>query len=352
MKSKFKDISLLFRSRLKQLFKPSFLSSKNTFIGLDIGSAYVKAVSLEQSGQTANITGFSREIIEADIKDAIKKVLSKLTIKKKELAVSISGQSVALRYVNIPMMSQEEAERSMSFELERYIPFKKEEVNFDFTILKKNKNTGKMLVLIAAAKKEAVNNKISLCRELGYHLSFIDVCPLAIANYFEFTTNIKEKVCAVINLGATFSSLDIIEDGLLVLSRDIFIGGGDFTKKISEVLNKDFKEAEEIKLKSFDDNLIQSLEPIFNNLARELKVSFNFYETQENRLIDKILVTGGSAQLKGMIDSLNHHLGHNIELLAFDSDKFRLKSSLNLEEFKADFNFFTLALGMALRNFK
>ena len=351
MSDKIKDTFSSFISRLKQLFRPAFSSTKNAFVSLDIGSTYIKAVSLEKNGKVVNITGFSREKIETDIKEAIKKALSVLSVKRRELAISVSGQNVVLRYVNIPIMNQEEIAKSMGFELERHIPFKRDEVNFDFTILKKNKNTGKMLVLIAAAKKILVEDKVNLCRELGYHLSFIDVCPLAIANYFEFVNDVKDKVYGIINLGAAVSSVDIIEDGLLVLSRDIFIGGNDFTKKISEVLNNNFKEAEEIKLNSLDNNLMQSLEPIFNNLSRELKVSFNFYETQENRLIDKVLITGGSTQLKGMIESLKHYLGYNIELITFKSDKIKLGASLDSSKFKEDFNFFTLALGMGLRNF-
>lgn len=353
MEKKTKESFSFFSSQIKQLFKrkPSFLSSHNTYVSLDVGSAYVKAVSLEKVGESVNISGFGCEKIGADAKESIEKALSSLPIKKKELAISISGPGVVLRYVNIPVMSYEDAAKSMAFELERYIPFNKGEVNFDFVILKKNKNTGKMLVLITAAKKDLVNSKIYLCRELGYQLSFIDVCPLALANYFEFTSNIKDKVYAIVNLGASVSSACIIEDGLLALSRDIFIGGNDFTKKISEVLNKDFKEAEEVKLKSLNDNLLQSLEPIFNNLVKELKVSFDFYETQENRLIDKILVTGGSSYLNGMLDFMKHYLGQNIELISFSQEKFKLGPSLDVEKFKEYFNYFTFALGMAFRNF-
>ncbi|MDD5006069.1 MAG: type IV pilus assembly protein PilM [Candidatus Omnitrophica bacterium] len=346
-----KVISLSSLSPLKQLFRPTIISSRNTFVSLDIGSAYIKAISLEKSGQNVNITGFSCDKIESDVKETVKKALSNFSMKKKELAISVSGPNVVLRYVNIPIMSHDEIKKSMAFELERYIPFKKEEINFDFTILKENNKIGKMLVLIAAVKKELVNSKVELCRDLGYSLNFVDVCPLAVANYFEFISHAKDTVCAVINLGATSTSTAIIEDGLLVLSRDIFIGGNDFTKKISETLNKDFKEAEELKLNSLDSNLIQSLEPVFSNLTKELKASFDFYETQENRLIDKIFVTGGSAKLQGLVEFFKHYLGQNIELINFNPDKFKLSPNLKSEELERDFNFFTFALGMAVRNF-
>ena len=350
MDSKFKNIPPFLNTYLKKLFKPNFLPSKDVSVSLDIGRAYVKAISLEKDKQVINITGFSCEKIETHLKNSVSKALSSLPIRKKEVAMSISGQSVVLRYVNMPIMSNEELVKSMNFEMEKYIPFKKDQINYDFAVLKRNKNTGKMLVLIAAAKKDMVENKTSLCRSLGYYPSFIDVCPLAVANYFEFAKNIKDGVCAVVNLGAAVSSVDIIEDGLLVLSRDIFIGGDDFTKRISEFINKDIKTAEEIKIKSLDDNLIQSLEPVFNNLARELRASFDFYETQENRLIDKIFITGGTAELKGLIEFLKHSLGHDIELITFDTDRLRLRPSLDSELFKENFNFFTIALGMALRD--
>jgi len=351
MERKEKGAAFLFSEKIKRLFKPSLSSSKNIHISLDIGSTYIKAVALEKAAQSVNIHGFGYTKIEKDVKEAIKNTLSSLPVKKKELSVSVSGSNVVLRYVHIPAMNQEEISKSMAFELERYVPFNKDEINFDFVVLKNNKNTGKMLVLIVAAKKDLVDSRIFLCRELGYNLSFIDVCPLALANYFEFISAIKDKVCAIVNLGANISSVSIIEDGLLALSRDIFIGGNDFTKKISEVLNKDFKEAEQIKMESLNDSLLQSLEPVFTNLTKELKVSFDFYETQENRLIDKILVTGGSAYLKGMLDFMKHYLGPNIELITFDEQKLKLSPSLDAVKFKDNFNYFTFALGMGFRNF-
>jgi type IV pilus assembly protein PilM len=347
---KIKDSINYVGSQVKHLFKPSFLASKNSSVSLDIGSAYVKAISLEKDAQSFNITGFSCEKTEPDIKNTIKKALSKLPIKKRDLAISISGHSVVLRYVNMPIMNYEEFVKSMSFELEKYIPFNKDEINFDFSILKKNKNTGKMLVLIAAAKKDLVEKRMSLCKDLGYQPVFVDVCPLALANYFEFTRQPSmEEVCAVINLGSSISSVDIIEDGQLVLSRDIFIGGHDFTKSISELRGKSMEESESIKLNSINEEIIQHLEPIYNNLIKEIKTSFDFYETQANRVIEKIICTGGAVHLKNLMESFKQNLGQDVSILTFNPDKLPLIPSLNEEEFRNKFNFLTIALGIALR---
>lgn len=125
MGNKFKDIYLHAFSYIGQLLKPSFLSSQNSSISLDIGNMYVKAISLEKNNQVMEITGFSCARVDSDIKDTIKKVISKLPIKKKELAISVSGHNVALRYVTMPIMSHEEVVKAMTFELEKYIPFNK-----------------------------------------------------------------------------------------------------------------------------------------------------------------------------------------------------------------------------------
>jgi type IV pilus assembly protein PilM len=354
MDKRFQDFTHFFNNQLKRILKPSFLTTQRYSVGLDIGSAYVKAVSLERHDKILNITGFGCERIDVDLKNTIKKVLFNLPIRKKELAMSISSQSVVLRYVNMPLLNDEELAKSMTFELEKYIPFKKEEVNIDFAVLKKNQDTNKMSVLIAAAKKDLVESRISILRELGYATAVVDVCSLSVANYFEFVKGPQEGVCAIINLGAAITSVDIIEDGLLALSRDVFIGGSDFTKEISVILDKNIEEAEAIKLRVIDDNLVQSLESVFSNLVKEVKTSFDFYETQENRLIDKIFITGGTAQLKGLMEFFKHYLGQDVEFITFASDKFKLKSSLSFkvspEEFEKKFNFLTIALGTAIRN--
>ncbi|MFH1622708.1 MAG: type IV pilus assembly protein PilM [Candidatus Omnitrophota bacterium] len=353
MGNKFKDIYSQAFGYIGHLLKPSFLSSRNSSISLDMGSMYVKAISLEENNQEWEITGFSCIKVDSNLKDTVKKAILKLPVKQKELAMSLSGHNLVLRYVTMPIMSQEEVVKSMTFELEKYIPFNKEEINFDFNILTKNKTTGKMSVLIAAAKKDLINKKIGLCSELGYRPKFIDVCPLAIANFFEYSRIPKEKeVCTIVNLGASISSVDVFEEGQLVLSRDIYVGGNDFTKKIAGTINKEFNAAEEIKLNSLTEDLMQSLEPIYSNLIKELKVSFDFYETQSNRAIDKILITGGTAYLKGMQDSLKQSLGQDVEMISFDKDKFKLNSSLNVQEFEKDFNLYTTALGVAIRDFK
>ena len=340
-------------SSLQDIFRkampPRTASGSTISTSLDIGDTYVKAISIKRNNHDVAVIGFACEKTSSDVKSTIKYILSNMPVNKREIALSIAGRGVVLRYVNLPIMNHEDTASAMAFELEKYIPFSKDEVHFDFSVLKKNKNTGKMLVLIAAAKKDIIAEKIKLCEELGYRLRFIDVNPLAIANYCAEIEGVKEGVCAALDLGSAVASVDILEDGLLVLSRDIFIGGNDFTKKISEYFNKDFQEAEQIKMTALDSAVASSLESAMSNLIAELKVSFDFYETQTNRLIDKILLTGGTAKLGGIVDALHQSLGQEVELIQYNPQKLTVDPSVDMQRLKEHFNYLIVALGTALR---
>lgn len=340
---------LSFGGSLRNAMSPRLASGPVISTGLDIGDTYVKAVSARKNNQEITVAGFACEKISSDVKSTIEHILSSMPVNKREIALSIAGHGVVLRYVNLPIMNHEETASAMAFELEKHIPFSQEEVHFDFSILKKNKNTGKMLVLIAAAKKDIIAEKIKLCEELGYRLRFIDVNPLAIANYCSEIEGVKEGVCAAIDVGSSVASLDILEDGLLVLSRDIFIGGNDFTKKIAEYLSKDFQEAEQIKMAALDSAVVLSLESVMSNLIAELKVSFDFYETQTNRLIDKILLTGGGAKLAGIVDALHQSLGQDVEVIQYNPQKLAADPVLDIQRLKEHFHYLVAALGTALR---
>jgi len=317
---------------------------------LDIGNAYVKAVSLKKDDHGAvTVMGFGCEKIGDDVKTTIKNVLSKMPTNKKDVALSVAGRGVILRYITLPIMSYEETVNSMAFELEKYIPFSPEDINFDFSILKKNKNTGKMLVLIAAAKKELISQRLKLCEEVGCRPRCIDVGPLAVANFCSEIEQVREGVCAVVELGSSATSLDIIEDGLLVLSRDIFIGGNDFTKRIGENLGKNFEEAEQLKVSGAAEEIASSMEVVLSNLIGELKVSFDFYETQSNRLIDKILLSGGSARLKVVVDAFRQSLGQEVFLIEHDPQKLKIDPAVDAEQFRKQFNYLVVAIGTALR---
>jgi len=334
---------------LKKYFKGSF-SESNSIIGLDIGSLFVKAISVERDKQQFTITGFCRHKVEANkLSDTVKDALASIPTKKKEICVSVSGQGVVLRYVNLPLMNKTELEKSISFEIEKYIPFPVSEIYFDFYILRENRNASKMLVLFAAAKKEVVDSRIKLCKELGYQVISVDIDSVALANYFEKIHGVGEGVYAVINIGASFTLLDVIEDGVLVLSREINVGGNDFYKAIVEHLGKDAQDMEALVKGGFKQDTAPIIEEVLNNLINGIKISFDFYECSANRVLDKVFITGGAIIIPGLIDFLKHSFDQEICRIVPAENSFKIAASLKRDDFIKEADFFSIASGMVLR---
>jgi len=143
-------------------------------------------------------------------------------------------------------------------------------------------------------------------------LKAIDLDCLALANFFiEFVSaHEKSSGIGIINIGKTVSNINIIVDGVPYLSRDIFIGGDDITKKICEVFEVDYPEAEKMKTEpqNKEADLAHLWEPILHDLAAEIRVSLDYFEARNNKAVDKILITGGTSRLYGLEEYFHHVL--------------------------------------------
>src|SRR6185369_15334844 len=173
-------------------------SKKKEVIGIDIGSSSVKLVQLKDlkgSYQLINagIVSLPPEaIVDNTLMDstaivgAIKNLITSLGIKVKEVACSISGNSVIIRKIILPAMPLEELEDQITWEAEQYIPFDINDVNMDFQILSPDSiDPSKMNVLLVASKKDIINDYVAVFIESGLHLSVVDVDSFAVQNAFE-----------------------------------------------------------------------------------------------------------------------------------------------------------------------
>lgn len=340
---------------MKQLLKPKQRFS----VGLDIGSSSIKAVALELKDKEVFLKNYNLTEILAgtDLSSAIKQALSSTEVNAnyERINISLSGQSVVIRYVWLPLMSEKELNSSLKFEAAKLIPFSIEEVNVDSFILKQDVSNNKMLVLIVAAKKEAVSERIKLLQNLGFKIAVIDVDSLALINAFNFNHHSSEeglpKAFALLNIGASVSNLNILEEGIPVFSRDIYIGGNNFSKKIADSLGMNLGEVENLKKnpdEAMRDKILSLVESILSNLASEVRISFDYYESQGASSVEKIFLSGGGSLLSNLKDNLNHTLGIDIDywdptqrlIFLAESDSQKIKS------YSAQF---AIALGLAMR---
>jgi type IV pilus assembly protein PilM len=241
----------------------------------------------------------------------------------------------------------------MKFEIEKYVPFPLADVVTDYTVLGEIKGKAKTNILIAAAKNELIHKKFALAQELGLKVKAIDLDSLALANFYtEIVGNPKDcACCAVINMGKTCCNMDIVVDGQPFLSRDIFVGGDDFTKKIAEALDLDIPEAEKLKCapQGREDELAAIWDSVLSNLVSEIRVSLDYFESRGSKAADLVLITGGTSRLCGIRDYMEHALAVDVKYLEY-TDRLSLGAGVNRQAFAVDSDLLTVSLGLALRD--
>ncbi|MCM8799531.1 MAG: pilus assembly protein PilM [Candidatus Omnitrophica bacterium] len=334
-----------------------FKKKQNIKIALDWGSYSLKIVKLESINNRHIIRNFLFVNIASskDVLSLIKDSLFKLEVGSLPISMSASGHNVICRYINFPLMNEEEFKEAIKFEAPKYIPFSFNDVYFDSIILKKDTSAKKMLVLIAAAKKDYIDQRIDVIKKVGFNVSLIDIDSLAISNCFNFNfskdASLKNKAVVLLNIGSSITNLNILEDRIAVLSRDIKIAGDDFTKRISSDLGCDFETAEGIKTQP-DEEQIQkirpSLEAVASLLAQEIRISLDYYESQSVSTVDKLYLTGGSSILINLKEILSRYLDMEVEI--WDPlVGFEVSESINQQEIYSKSRYLAVSLGLALR---
>lgn len=341
--------------KLKALLKLKDRFSKERFsVGLDIGTSTVKLVKLKFSQDTAELCDFKLVPVQAELNQTLKTIMQSQDIKR--VNISVTGLSTIIRYVNFPQMNESELKQALKFEAPKYITFPILEANLDSYILKPDLPDNKMMVLLAAVKKELINQRLKLMEDLGLKTNIIDIDSLALINAFNFNyagdfDNLKNKTIALLNIGASMSNINILEDGIPVLSRDIYIAGNNLTQKIQDTLGMDFKSAEEWKFNPDKERLervITSIKSALSELAQELRTSFDYYESQSASSVEKIFLSGGSSKFFGLKDILTSLL--DIEVEYWDPLKqINIANSIDPKEIKALSSQLAVAVGLALR---
>jgi type IV pilus assembly protein PilM len=254
----------------------------------------------------------------------------------KSAAFSVSGNSVIVRYVKFPKMTRDDLSKTIQFEAEPYIPFAIPEVNIDFHILGDVVEDGqkKMETILVAAKKEIIAGRLEVVAQAGLHPVVIDVDAFSIENAFELNRNPAEKdTVLIVHVGASVTTMAIIEGGAPKVVRDVFIAGNTLTKALQRNFQCDAKQAEEMKAratllatpeereKAMADQNKEVLQmstvmlPVVKDLLAEVQRSIDFYLSQgSDRQVAKVLLSGGGCRLGNLISYFHHELRLPVEI--------------------------------------
>ncbi|MEK6727593.1 MAG: type IV pilus assembly protein PilM [Candidatus Omnitrophota bacterium] len=330
------------------------MSAKEKFsVGFDIGTHSIKLVKLRLVKDSQELFSFALEPIGLNLSEQLKRIKSEQGIESAN--ISVSGAATLLRYINFPKMNEAEMRQALKYEAQKHIPFSTSEINLDGSILKSDLPDNKMLTLIAAVKKELVKERLKLLEDAGIGVNVIDIDSLALINAFNFSyeldDNLKHKAVALVNIGASMTNLNIIEEGIPRLSRDIQVSGNNFTQKLADIFGVDFKSAEALKLnpeKEKANNVAAALEAAFSSMAGEIRTSFDYYESQGASTVARIFLSGGSSLFNGLKDILANLLG--IEVVYWSPfSKINLSPQVDAQKVKGLSAQLSVAAGLALR---
>ena len=289
---------------------------KASLVGLDIGSRTIKAAEIIETkkGQILKkfgLTDIAPGLIEEgtindpeDVAESIRQLFKSYNIKQRNVALSIGGYSVIVKKINVQTMAEEQLQESIQFEAEQYIPFDISDVNLDFQILGPNENNpNQMNVFLVAAKKEMVNDYVNLVNLAGLNPCIVDVEAFALQNIFETNYDIEDENIALIDIGASKTSLNILKGSSSVFMRDVSLGCGQINQKIISLINCSFEEADEIKLehqpdKISEEDMKEITSTIVSDWCTEIRRALDFfYSTYPDDQIKRIVLSGGGGNI-------------------------------------------------------
>ncbi len=312
-------------------------SGRTHLVGLDIGSSAIKLVRLRQASGSWELVAFSLGHLPPDaivdgrvmnfavVIERLREVMREAGVKDTDCALAISGSSLIIKRLSLPEMTRAELDDSILWEAEQYIPFDIKDVNVDAQILNPRAGQGQMDVLMVAAKKDVVNEYVSVAMEAGLKPAVVDVAIFAALNMFEVNYAVPaDQTSALLNVGANTINVGVISGGAVAFTRDISIGGSQLTAEIQRHFNVSHEEAEAFKTgaeSSLSSSTIarevnKIADRVCDTLVTEVQRSLDFFvATSVKADIQRIYLTGGSAQLPALIRALERRMEVQVELV-------------------------------------
>jgi len=307
---------------------------KDNVVGLDIGSRSLKAAEIvETKGgyklKRFGIVDIPQGAIEdgtindpESVADAIRRLFKSYNFKENNVAVSIGGYSVIVKKINVQTMAEEQLQETIHFEAEQYIPFDISDVNLDFQILGEvESNPNQMSVFLVAAKKEMVNDYINLVNLAGLNPCIVDVEAFALQNVFELNYDFSEDNVALIDIGASKTSLNILKGNSSVFMRDVSLGCVQINQKIMSLLDCSYEQAEQFKHGDNPDRLSpedlnEIVSSVVTDWCTEIRRAIDFfYSTYPDDQIKRIVLSGGGANIAEFRDLLATEVAAEVEVI-------------------------------------
>lgn len=359
----------------------SFLTKK--CVGLDIGSKNIKLVYLTPKGQKQfklvylKKTSLPDNVVPPDtltetrnpvVIESIKSIYSEKKSLPRNVSISVSGVSVVIRYVKLPLMTKEELEKSISIEVEPFVPFPINEVYLSFDIIGEVLDEGvrKNEIVVAAAKKDFIDSQINILYQCKLVPKYIDVDIFALEKVLRYNYEIENDVVFLVNIGANITNVGIIENGITRICRDLPLGMSyvineikknrsfetdtviDYLKNDGLILTDEEKETYIAENKKTELGISKDTLSVLKEFTTELHkiVDFYYFQKGEQKPITKIFLSGGGCIIKNLPLYFKNEFNVETEVL----DPFRkIEGAENLPYEEKPL--FAVSVGLAMKSY-
>src|SRR6202140_2341503 len=341
---------------------------QKVLVGLDIGSSSIKAVELKNTKQGFELVSFGLEplaqdtVVDGAIMDAplvagaITNIFESQKFKTKDVATAVSGHSVIVKRVPLPMMTEEELYDRIQSEASQHIPFDIADVNLDYQLLESVDS--QMDVLLVAVKKDKILNHTNVLAQSGKNSTVVDIDAFALQNSYEVNYDPDPgQTIALLNIGASVMNINIVRGGIPLFTRDVSVGGNQYTDALQKELDLSYEDAERLKKgeplpgvnEEHRGTLLRSVSDI---LILEIQKTFDFFRaTASGENIQRIYLAGGTARVSGVVDLLREEFGLPVEEL-YPFRKIGINPGRHNEDQVRELApRLAIAVGLALRSF-
>ena len=313
--------------------------------GLDIGSGFVKMVVIDHAKGDPEIIKVATSplvadaIVEGEIMDpvivaeTIRSVVDAAGVSKKNVVAAVGGHDVIIKKIQMDRMTEAEARELIRWEAHQHVPFDMESVQLDFQILDPERDSPQMSVLLVAAKRELIENRMTLLADAGLEPTIIDVDAFALHNAFEQSyPDSMAGLVALVNLGHETTNVNILDDGVPIVVRDIPFG----SRRIRESLQRErglTAEQAEAVIQGHEDvvDLRSFVVERVDELAVGIERAVAFITAQSGgEGVERVFLSGGGAKVPGVVTALGERLGVATQL-ANPLERVAVRPEVNLE---------------------
>jgi len=340
-------------------------------LGLDVSSTTVKLLELSFTGDRYRVESYAVSslpqdaVIEKNVNDvdgvanAIRSVVAQSRTKLKTVAAAVAGSSVITKLIDMPQgLSEDEMETQLTLEADQYIPYPLEEVSIDFEVQGPSPERDNMVeVLLAACRRETIDTRVEAIESAELIPRIMDVEAYAMERAFSLIRHQldleEESTVAVVDIGATMTTLSVLNNGQTIYTREQLFGGKQLTDEIMRRYGLPLEEAGLAKKQGGlpDDYEPEVLEPFKDAVVQQVARSLQFFfSSSQYNDVDYIILAGGVASMEGLAELVQEKLG-TPATVANPFANMSVSPKVNAVALSSDAPAMMIACGLALRSF-